>query len=71
MHLDFNQPYGLLVFGVLSFVFGVVGTFTGKAWARAGRVIYRAKEPKRFWSLIGIQYACGIFIIGYFLYKVN
>lgn len=34
----------------------VLGTCTGEAWARFGRVVYRAKEPKQFWRLIAIYY---------------
>jgi hypothetical protein len=43
-----RPPYGLLIFGVFSLFLAVVGTFTGEAWARFGRVVYRAKDPKQF-----------------------
>jgi len=62
--------YGLLIFGAFSLFLAVVGTCTGEAWARFGRVVCRAKEPKQFWGLIAMQYLGGVFLIGYFLYKI-
>lgn len=70
-HSDQSPPYGLLIFGFFLFILGVVGTCTGEAWGRFGSVTYRAKEPKQFWWLVASHYACGIFLIVYFLYKVN
>ena len=65
-----RPPYALLVFGAISFFLAVGGTCTGEAWARFGRVVYRAKEPKKFWRLVAMYYLGGICFIGYFLYKV-
>jgi hypothetical protein len=44
--------YGFLLFGVVSLFLAVTGTCTGEAWARFGRAVYRAKEPKQFWRLV-------------------
>jgi hypothetical protein len=66
---DLRPPYGLLIFGVFSLFLAVVGTCTGAAWARSGRVVYRAKEPKQFWSLVAMYYLGGLCFVGYFLYK--
>ena len=60
--------YGLLLFGVFSLFLAVAGTCTGEAWARFGRVVYRAKEPKQFWRLVAMYYLGGVCFIGYFLY---
>jgi hypothetical protein len=49
---------------------GVGGTCTGEAWAYFGRVVYRDEEPKQFWRLVASHYLGGLFLIGYFLYKV-
>jgi hypothetical protein len=38
--------------------------------ARFGRVVYRAKEPKQFSSLVAMYYLGGLGFVGYFLYKV-
>ena len=65
-----SPPYALFIFGVFSLLLAVVGTCTGEAWARFGRVVYRDKEPKEFWSLIAIYYLGGVCLIAYFLYKV-
>jgi hypothetical protein len=67
---DLRPMYGWLLFGVFSLFLAVVGTCTGEAWARFGRVVYRAKEPKQFWRLVAMYYLGGVCFIGYFLYKV-
>jgi len=64
-----SPPYGLLFFGLFLLFFAVAGTFTGEAFARFGRVVYRAKESKQFWWLIAFEYLAGVCLIGYFLYK--
>ena len=66
-----QNPYNILIFGLFLLVLGIVGTCTGTAQARFGRVVYRAKEPKRYWTVIGIEYAGGVFLIGYFLYLIS
>ena len=65
-----GPPYGLLVFGVFLLFIAVVGTYTGKAWARFGQQVHRAKQPKEFWWVIAMQYLGGVGFIGYYLYKV-
>jgi len=64
-----SPPYGLLIFGVISLCVGVVSTCTGVTWARYGRVIYRAKDPLRFWGDVAACYLIGVCLIGYFLYE--
>jgi hypothetical protein len=66
-----DSSYALLAFGVFSLALAVVGTCTGEAWARYGRVVYRVKEPKQFWRLIAIYYLGGFCFIGYFFFKIN
>ena len=65
-----RTPYGLLMFGIFWLVLAVNGTCTAEAWARFGRIVYRAKEPKQFRQLVAAQYLGGVFFIGYYLYKV-
>jgi hypothetical protein len=65
-----RTPYGLLVFGLFLLFLGVAGTLTGEAWGRFGRVVYRAKEPGKFWRLVAALYLGGVCLIGYYLYKV-
>jgi hypothetical protein len=69
-HSSLRTPYGFLIFGAFSLILAVGGTWTGKAWARYGRVVYRANEPKKFWQLVAAYYLGGVCFIGYFLYKV-
>jgi hypothetical protein len=63
--------YVFLIFGVFSLFLAVAGTCTGEAWARYGRVVYRAKEPKQFWRLVAVYYLGGVCLIGYFLSKLG
>ena len=65
-----RPPYIFLVLGVISLCVGVVSSFTGVTWARYGRVIYRAKEPRQFWEDVAACYVLGVCFIGYFLYRV-
>jgi hypothetical protein len=64
-----GPAYGLLAFGVISFLLAAMATCTGEAWGRFGRVVYRAKEPTQFWGLVVLQYVVAVCFIGYFLYK--
>jgi hypothetical protein len=65
-----RTPYGLLMCGIFFLVLAVNGTCTGEAWARFGRIVCRAKEPKEFRRLVVVQYLGGASFIGYYLYKV-
>jgi len=67
---NLTSQYGLLLCGVCFFLLAVAGTLTGETVARIGRVIYRAKEPKQFWGAVAVQYLGGLFLTGYFLYKL-
>ena len=69
-HSDVRPPYGLLVAGIFSLFLAVGGTCSGAAWARFDSVIYRAKEPKRFWRLVAIYYLGAVWFIGHFLYRL-
>jgi hypothetical protein len=65
-----RPPYIQLIIGVISFSAAVVWTCTGKAWARFHGWVYRAEEPTDFWWAVAMYYLIGVFLIGYFLYKV-
>jgi len=65
-----REPYFYLILGIISLIVGVVSTCTGVVWARFGRVIYRAKQPKEFWEDVVACYLIGLCFIGYFLYQV-
>jgi len=70
LHSLLRPPYIFLILGVVSLSVGVVSTYTGETWARFGRVIYRAKEPKEFWWDVAMCYLIGVCFIGYSLYKL-
>lgn len=63
-------PYFYLILGIIFLAVGAVSTCTGVVWARFGRVIYRAKQPKEFWEDVVACDLIGLCFIGYFLYQV-
>ncbi len=71
VHSAFREPYFYLIIGVVSLCTGVVSTFTGVTWARFGRVIYRANQPKEFWEDVIACYIIAVCFIGYFVYLAN
>jgi hypothetical protein len=70
LHSLLMGPYFYLILGVVSLCVGLVSTCTGVAWARFGRIIYRAEQPKAFWEDVVSCYLIGACFIGYFLFKV-
>ena len=56
-------PTGLLLFGLLSLLLAVIGTFTGKAYGRWGRSVERAQHPVDYWSTLALEYLGGVFFI--------
>ncbi len=63
---DDQKPHGWLIGGGFFLFLAVVGTLTGEALARGGRV-YRDEEPKVFWWVIAIECLGGVFLIGLYL----
>ena len=70
LHSLLRGPYYYLILGIISLSVGAVSTRTGVVWARFGRIIYRAKQPKEFREYVVACYLIGVCFIGYFLYKV-
>ena len=70
-HSLLRGPYFYLILGIISLSVGIVSTCTGVVWARFGRVIYRAKQPKEFWEDVVACYLIGLCFVGYFLYQVH
>lgn len=70
LHSLLRPPNIFLILGPISLAVGVISTCTGVSWARYGRVIYRAKEPRQFWEDVATCYFIGVCFIGYFLDKV-
>jgi hypothetical protein len=71
LYSHLRPPYIFLILGFVSLAAGVISTCTGVSWARYGRVIHRAQEPKEFWWNVAIYYLAGVLFIGYFLYKLH
>jgi hypothetical protein len=55
-------PLGILLFGLLSLLLAVIGTFTGTAYGRGSRA-YRATDPVGYWMTLVIEYLGGVFFI--------
>lgn len=65
-----KPPYAFFTAGMVFLFVAVLYTYIGKAWNRYNAWIYRAKEPKRYWSEVGSYYIVGIVLIGVFLFEV-
>ena len=59
-----GPPQNLLYFGVFLLILGVVYTWIEKVWTRS-RWVFRADEPKRYWSEVALYYVGGGVLIGY------
>ena len=65
-----KPPYTLLIAGIFVLFLAFIYTCAGKAWIRAGGWVYRAHEPKRYWSEVVTYYLIGVGLIGLFLFAV-
>jgi hypothetical protein len=66
-----KEPYGFFTFGMFLILLGLVQTYMGKAWLRAGGWIYRAKEPTRYWLTVVMYFLCGVLSIVFFLWEAH
>jgi len=66
-----KPPYTLFDFGIFLIFLGALYTDIGKAYVRFHGWVYRAKEPKRYWSEVAMYYLGGVAVIGYFWYVVR
>jgi hypothetical protein len=66
-----RPPNTVFTFGVFLLFLAVVYTYTGKAWIRFQRWVYRAKEPKRYWLEVATYFLCGVGLIMLYLYEVH
>jgi MFS family permease len=63
------RPYVLLFIGLFLIGLGLASTCSGQAVARFGRSANRIEDPKKFWSLVAVDFIGGALAIGYFLYQ--
>lgn len=66
-----KPPYIFLIIGFIFFSAGVASTLSGRVWVRFSGWVYRSEEPKWFWWEVALDYAVGVFFIGWCLYKVS
>lgn len=67
----FDQyDYALLLFGIITLGWAAFATYTGEAWTRHGRVLYRDKTPFKFWAQVILQYVIGFGFLGGCLYRL-
>jgi hypothetical protein len=59
----------LLLAGIGFIVLGVVYTCMGKAYARFHGWVYRADDPKGYWSEVALYFVLGAGFIAYSLYR--
>lgn len=66
-----SSPIYYLLIGTISFFIALASAFTGKSWGRLGGVVYRDKEPRKFWELVIVYFLIGLCFVGYTLYLVT
>lgn len=66
-----SSPIYYLLIGTVSFVIALASVFAGKTWGRFEGVIYRDKEPRKFWGLVIVYFLIGLCFVGYTLYLVT
>jgi hypothetical protein len=66
-----KREYIALAFGMFMLLWTVVATCTGKTWTRFHGWVYRAKDPKRYWTEIATGYVGGVGLIVFFLYQIH
>jgi hypothetical protein len=66
-----KPPNTILTAGIFVLLLAAGYTYTGKAWIRYQRWVYRAKEPKRYWREVSKYYLLGFALIVLFLYEIH
>jgi hypothetical protein len=63
-------PNVFLTVGVIFISGAAVFAYTGKVWVRFSGWVYREKQPRVFWGEVAAYFLGGVFLVGYFLYRV-
>jgi energy-coupling factor transporter transmembrane protein EcfT len=64
-----DRQHRFLLIGIVLVVMTAVFTLSGETLERYHGIVYRAKEPKRFWWDVVLYFIMGLFFIGLYLYQ--
>ena len=70
-HFSFliDRQHRFLLIGIVLLVMTAVFTLSGETLERYRGIVYRAKEPKRFWWNIVFYFLATLFFIGLYFYE--
>lgn len=66
-----DPQHRFLLAGIVTLVMAVVFTLMGGTFERRGSIVYRAKEPDRFWWNLASFNLLGLFFIGVYLHETS
>lgn len=64
-----DHQHRFLLIGILLLVVTAVFTVSGEALERYRGLVYRSKEPKRFWWDVALYFGAGLFFVGLYFYR--
>ena len=64
-----DRQHRFLLVGIVLLVMTAVFTLSGETLERYRGIVYRTKEPKRFWWDVVLYFLAGLFFIGLYLYQ--
>lgn len=65
------SPLLCLTWGFFEFSVGLYGALYGRVRGRYSGWVYRADQPKKFWSDVVTSFLAGLVMIGYSLYLAS
>jgi hypothetical protein len=66
-----DRHHRFLLIGIFVLVIAVASTVTGEGIEPRRRMVHRADEPKRFWTIVAWWYSVGFLFIGFFCYQTQ
>ena len=64
-----DRQHRFLLIGIVLLVATAVFTLSGETLEKYHGIVYRAKEPKRFWWDVVLYFIAGLFFIGLYVYQ--
>ena len=64
-----DRQHRFLLIGIVLLVITVLFALSGQTLERYHGIIYRAKEPKRFWRDMVFYFLASLFFIGLYFYE--
>jgi hypothetical protein len=64
-----DRQHRFLLIGIVLLIVAALFALSGEAFERYGRIVDRAKEPKRFWWDVATCFLFGLFFVGLYFYQ--